>query len=432
MNVKTISRGIAALVMAGAVTAAGMGGTATAATADTINTQCAKQETNLYRCTISGTTTQAVTEFAWSKTPGVSVAYGVFPMTSGHGTIEYTPDKIIVRFDEDYAKTHQNLQFSGFTEARIEAYHHGNDQSITINGVKVPVPGEGYCDEECQNRDFEGVYKSGWDGKEGSVDWGIVLGKSYLAGKTGQTFTITEQPGKGLKQCTFQSVQVQVRNDKGVNEWKWTPATGLGTDRVSFTVVNPGAHRALVNCTPEPGAKVTENTAVVNGQALSGTWTRKNAGADGDGAMVPPVAPPVQTPPPGGKLRTPQRPQLVTETVKVQIDDYLTNTSARKARVARYDDDRLLHRGEDRRQWGKAKWVLRDVTIQWVRSGDARVDAERRTAALAEAAGVRDRGQVSRITTPRKTIVWELREDSWRLDGRVARGTAPQHYLGQK
>ena len=264
---KTISRGIAALVMTGAVIAAGMGGTAaTAATADTISTQCAKQETNLYRCTISGTTTKAVTEFPWSKTPGVSVAYGVYRMDSGNGTIEYTPDKIIVRFNEDYAKTHQNLQF----------------------------------------------------------------------------------------------------------------------------------------------------------------------GADGDGTMVPPVAPPVQTPPPGGKLRTPQRPQVVTETVKVQIDDYLTNTSARKAQVARYDDDRLLHRGEDRRQWGKAKWVLRDVTIQWVRSGDARVDAERRTAALAEAAGVRDRGQVSRITTRRKTIVWELREDSWRLDGRVARGTAPQHYLGQK
>ena len=422
-----------AIAMIGAIALTGGVSTASYANSDTITTQCAKQETNLYRCTISGTTTRAVTEFPWSKTPGADVAYGVFPMSSGNGTIEYTPDKIIVRFNEDYAKTHQNLQFSGFTEVRVNAYHHGNDQSITINGTKVNVPGEGYCDEECRNRDFEGVYKSGWDGKDGSVDWGIVLGKSFLAGKTGQTFTITEQPGKGLKQCTFQSVQVQVRNDKGVNEWKWTPASGLGTDRVSFTVVNPGAHRALVNCTPEPGATVTENTAVVNGQALTGGWTRKNAGADGDGTMVPPAAPPAQTPPvPGGKLRTPQRPQLVTETVKVQIDDYLTNTRARKAQVARYDDDRLLHRGEDRRQWGKAKWVLRDVTFQWMRSGDARVDAERRTAALAAAAGVRDRGQVARITTPRKTIVWELRADSWRLDGRVARGTAPQHYLGQK
>lgn len=414
-----------AIAMIGAIALTGGASTvAQASTADTINTQCAKQETNLYRCTISGTTTKAVTEFSWSKTPGVSVAYGVFPMASGNGTIEYTPDKIIVRFNEDYARTHQNLVFSGFTEARIEAYHHGNDQSITINGVKTNVPGEGYCDEECRNRDFEGVYKSGWDGKDGSVDWGIVLGKSFLAGKTGQTFTITEQPGKGLKQCTFQSVQVQVRNDKGVNEWKWTPAAGLGTDRVSFTVVNPGAHRALVNCTPEPGAKVTENTAVVNGQALTGQWTRKNAGADGNGNKPAPKVP-------GGNTPEIPRPRLVHDSTYVQVDDYLTNTRARKREVAAYDNDGILHYREDRKQWGKAKWNLRKVDFSYVHiPGDRQGDNERRTAALANAAGVTSTQRVSTINTRRQTIVWELREDSWSVQRPGAR--APQHYLGTR
>ena len=425
-----------AIAMIGAIALTGGVSTASYASSDTITTQCAKQETNLYRCTISGTTTQSVTEFPWSKTPGADVAYGVFPMASGNGTIEYTPDKIIVRFNEDYAKTHQNLQFSGFTEVRVNAYHHGNDQSITINGTKVNVPGEGYCDEECKNRDVEGVYKSGWDGKDGSVDWGIVLGKSYLEGKTGQTFTITEQPGKGLQACTFQSVQVQVRNDKGINEWKWTPATGLGTDRVSFTVVNPGAHRALVNCTPEPGAKVTENTAVVNGQTLTGGWTRKNAGADGDGTKTPPTppAPPVvPTPPkvPGGNIPVTPRPALVQDSAYVQVDNYRTNTRARKREVAAYDNDGLLRYREDRGQWGKAKWELRKVDFSYVHiPGDRQGDNERRTAALANAAGVTNTQRVSTINTSRKTIVWELREGSWSVQRPGAR--APQYYLGTK
>lgn len=418
-----------AIAMIGAIALTGGASTvAQASTADTISTQCAKQETNLYRCTISGTTTKAVTEFPWTKTPGASVAYGVFPMTSGNGTIEYTPNKVIVRFNEDYARTHQNLQFSGFTEVRVEAYHHGNDQSITINGVKTDVPGEGYCDTACQNRDVEGVYKSGWDGKDGSVDWGIVLGKSFLSGKTGQTFTITEQPGKGLKQCTFQSVQVQVRNDKDINEWKWTPASGLGTDRVSFTVVNPGAHRALVNCTPEPGATVTENTAVVNGQALTGQWTRKNAGADGDGTKTPPVVPPKV---PGGNIPVPPRPTLVQDSAYVQVDNYLTNTRARKRQVAAYDNDGILTYREDRKQWGKAKWELRKVNFSYVTiPGDRQGDNVRRTEALAKAAGVTDTRRVTTINTSRKTIVWELREDSWSVQRPSNR--APQYYLGAK
>ena len=125
------------------------------------------------------------------------------------------------------------------------------------------------------------------------------------------------------------------------------------------------------------------------------------------------------------------RPILVQDSAYVQVDNYLTNTRARKREVAAYDNDGILTYREDRKQWGKAKWELRKVNFTYVTiPGDRQGDNARRTAALANAAGVTSTQRVSTIGTSRKTIVWELREDSWSVQRPGAR--APQYYLGTK
>lgn len=309
---KTAKRALAALCVGLGLVAVTAGPRAFADS--TIEVNCSAETEAFHRCEIKGKVDDAVTEFDWELSEGVQVPLVEVPMASGNGTIQLTKDKVIVKFNEDYARDRENLTFSGFTDVIIDSWNFPSPYVMIVEGDKIDFHNDDYC-EVCRKEPTNGVFKSMWDNDlKGTVDGQLVLGRDEIQPFVGQEITFTELGGTGLQNCRINEVSYQDATDGRI----WHPinsATGIGTTEAKVKVDQPQAHRAVFSCDPVPGVVNVTNKGKINGQDVENDWRRKNAGADGQGDLKD-TPPPSQSPSPSPSVTASPSPSPSATTKK--------------------------------------------------------------------------------------------------------------------